>query len=60
MVGPRECEITGLTWSLDRKTVFVGIQHPGKKGNSHFPNGGDSIPRSSIVAITRDDGTKIG
>ncbi len=55
MVGPRECEITGLTWSPDRKTMFVGIQHPGQRGNSHFPDGGNSVPRSSIVAITRDD-----
>ena len=60
MVGPKECEITGLTWSLDRKTAFVGIQHPGEKGKSHFPNGGNTVPRSSIVAITRDDGTQIG
>ena len=60
MVGPKECEITGLTWSPDRKTAFVGIQHPGEKGNSHFPNGGKSVPRSSIVAITRDDGAQIG
>jgi len=40
MVGPNECEITGLTWSRDKKTMFVGIQHPGERGNSHFPDGG--------------------
>ena len=28
MVGPKECEVTGITWSPDRKTMFVGIQHP--------------------------------
>lgn len=60
MVGPKECEITGLTWSADRRTMFVGIQHPGEKGDSHFPGGGDSVPRSAIVAVTRDDGQKIG
>ena len=60
MVGPKECEITGLAWSADRKTLFVGIQHPGEKGNSHFPGGGSSVPRSSIVAVTKDDGGFIG
>ena len=60
MVGPKEAEVTGITWSADRKTVFVGIQHPGERGDSHFPGGGQTVPRSSIVAITRDDGGVIG
>lgn len=60
LVGPKECEVTGSTWSIDGKTMFVGIQHPGEKGGSHFPNGGESVPRSSIVAITKDDGGYIG
>ena len=60
LVGPKECEITGITWSTDRKTLFVGIQHPGEKGGSHWPEGGNSVPRSSIVAIIRDDGGLMG
>ncbi|MCY4450873.1 MAG: PhoX family phosphatase [Immundisolibacterales bacterium] len=60
MVGPNECEVTGFAWSADRKTLFVGIQHPGERGNSHFPDGGDTTPRSSIVAISRDDGGIVG
>ncbi len=57
MTGPIACEITGLTFSADQKTLFVGIQHPGEKGAaSHFPSGGDSKPRSTIMMITRDDG----
>jgi len=60
LVGPKECEVTGITWSSDRKTLFVGIQHPGEDGNSHFPGGGDTVPRSSVIAITRDDGGLIG
>lgn len=60
LVGPNECEITGLTWSQDRKTLFVGIQHPGEKGNSHWPEGGDSVPRSAVIAISRDDGGLTG
>ena len=60
MVGPNECEITGITWSPDRKTVFIGIQHLGERGNSHFPGGGTSLPRSVVVAVQRDDGGLVG
>ena len=60
MVGPKECEITGLCWAPDKRTMFVGIQHPGEKGGSHFPDGGNSVPRSCIVQIRRDDGKVIG
>lgn len=60
LVGPKEAEITGSTWTTDRKTMFIGVQHPGEKGNSHFPEGGNSIPRSAIIAITREDGGLMG
>ncbi len=61
MVGPIACEITGIAWAPDQKTMFVGIQHPGEKlATSHFPQGGDAVPRSSIIAITRADGGVIG
>ena len=60
MTGPKECEITGITWSLDRKTALVGIQHPGDKGGGHFPNGGRSVPRSAIISVRRTDGAAFG
>ena len=61
LVGPIACEVTGSTWSEDGKTMFVGIQHPGEKSTpSHFPEGGDSVPRSSVIVITKDDGGLIG
>ncbi len=60
LVGPKECEITGITFSPDKRTVFVGVQHPGEKGDSHFPDGGQSVPRSAVIAIRRDDGQPIG
>lgn len=60
MTGPNECEITGMAWSADRKTMFVGIQHPGERGNSNWPHGGNSVPRSSVIAISQDNGEKIG
>ena len=55
LVGPKECEVTGITWSPDRKTMFVGIQHPGERNphTCHFPGGGASVPRSSIIAIEK-------
>ncbi|MCY4590690.1 MAG: PhoX family phosphatase [Alphaproteobacteria bacterium] len=60
LVGPRECEVTGLCWSPDRKTMFVGLQHPGERGSSTFPGGGDTVPRSTVIAVTRLDGGPIG
>lgn len=61
LTGPIACEITGLTFSADYKTMFVGVQHPGEGGApSHFPAGGNTKPRSTIVAITREDGGVIG
>lgn len=61
LVGPVSCEVTGLTFSPDRRTMFVGVQHPGEKGfDSHWPFGGDTVPRSGIIAVRRDDGGVIG
>lgn len=59
-VGPKECEVTGITFTPDYKTMFVNIQHPGEDGYSHWPAGGNSIPRSATVVITKDDGGVIG
>jgi secreted PhoX family phosphatase len=56
LTGPIGCEITGLTFSEDQKTMFVGVQHP----DAHFPHGSESKPRSTIVMITKDDGGVIG
>ena len=59
--GPVACEITGLTFSPDQRTMFVGIQHPGEKDKpSHFPAGGNSKPRSTIMVVRRNDGGIIG
>lgn len=60
LVGARDCEVTGFAWSTDRRTLFVGIQHPGEIGGGHFPDGGDTTPRSCVVAITKDDGAALG
>ncbi|MEM7258117.1 MAG: PhoX family phosphatase [Pseudomonadota bacterium] len=60
MVGPKQCEVTGLTWSADKRTMFIGIQHPGERGEGHWPEGGDAVPRSAVIAVKRDDGAIIG
>lgn len=61
LTGPIACEITGLTFSPDYKTMFIGVQHPGEdNAPSHFPAGGNSKPRSTVMMITREDGGVIG
>ncbi|MGB0562503.1 MAG: PhoX family protein [Spirulinaceae cyanobacterium] len=65
LVGPKDCEITGITETPDGKAIFVNIQHPGERSDSatdpaqftsHWPDGGNSRPRSATIVITRDDG----
>jgi secreted PhoX family phosphatase len=56
LTGPRGCEVTGLIWSADKRTMFVGIQHP----DAPFPDGEGTLPRSTLVAIKRNDGALIG
>ena len=69
LVGPKECEITGVDSTPDGRTLFVGIQHPGEGGtavapSSNWPQSQNGTasgrPRSAIVAITRNDGGVVG
>jgi len=61
MVGPIGCEVTGISFAPDYKTLFIGIQHPGENGGSTFPEHlPDGKPRSSVMVITREDGGVIG
>ena len=70
LVGPTECEITGIDMTPDGRTLFVGIQHPGERGDasditSNWPASQSDAnatarPRSAVVAITKDDGGVIG
>ncbi|MFQ6573674.1 PhoX family protein [Pseudomonas sp. UM16] len=61
MVGPVACEVTGIAFAPDQRTLFVGIQHPGETGGSTFPeHRPNGKPRSSVMAITREDGGIIG
>ena len=59
--GPLGCEMTGIAFAADSRTLFVGLQHPGEDGrDSHFPGGGNTRPRSTIMMVRRDDGGVIG
>ena len=60
MSGPVGAEIAGATFSPDGQTLFLNVQHPGsgstiEEPNSHWPDGGDSQPRSSLVAVRSID-----
>jgi len=56
LTGPKGAEVTGLCWSADKRTMFVGIQHP----DAPFPDGEGKLPRSSIIAVRRDDNALVG
>jgi secreted PhoX family phosphatase len=61
LVGPADCEITGVTMTPDYKAIFVNVQHPGGTWPSNQPanlisTGKGSRPRSATVVITRKDG----
>jgi secreted PhoX family phosphatase len=73
LVGPVECEITGVDSTPDGRTLFVGIQHPGEgatnpaQPTSHWPDSqaGGTVaatvrPRSAVVVITKNDGGVVG
>lgn len=74
LVGPRGCELTGITFSPDHRTMFVNVQHPGElttfwgtptpadpRKVSNWPDfDPDGRPRSATVVIRRRDGGRIG
>ena len=55
--APVDAELTGPFFSPDGKTLFLSVQHPGECSDSlddltsNWPDGGDAIPRPSVVAI---------
>ena len=70
LVGPKDCEITGIAMTPDSKTMFFNVQHPGEDGTiaaqtSHWPDSQTNAsstkrPRSATVVVTRSDGGAIG
>ena len=73
LVGPVECEITGVDMTPDSRAMFVNVQHPGERGDataptSNWPSGSGNAadigspgarPRSATIVITREDGGPI-
>jgi secreted PhoX family phosphatase len=75
LVGPVDCELTGICETPDGKALFVNIQHPGEttsqanladpgKYTSQWPSnagyGAGKRPRSATIVITKNDGGRIG
>lgn len=72
LTGPAGCEITGITFTPDRRSVFINIQHPGETASersdsdkpqavSTWPDGvAGGRPRSSTIVIRRKDGGIVG
>ena len=58
--APTHSELTGPFFSPDGKTLFLSVQHPGEGSasltelTSHWPDGGNEIPRPSVVTISGD------
>ncbi|SSQ05025.1 Tat (twin-arginine translocation) pathway signal sequence domain protein [Acinetobacter baumannii] len=68
LVGPKQCEITGIAMTPDYKAIFINVQHPGEDSASYAkpesnwpatqkdPSNKTARPRSATVVITRKDG----
>ena len=58
--APVDAEFTGPCFTPDGKTLFLSVQHPGertvdlRKPTSNWPDGGDSLPKSSVIQIYGD------
>lgn len=56
--APVAAEFTGPFFSPDGKSLFLSVQHPGETTQdlnaptSRFPDGGDSMPKPSVVVIS--------
>ena len=71
LTGPMNCEITGVTWTPDMRTMFLNIQHPGESPSdrsdpadpskfSSWPGAPGGRPRSATVVVRKADGGPIG
>jgi uncharacterized protein len=58
-VAPTGAEFCSPSLSPDRQELWVNVQHPGEGSTgpqnltSHWPNGGESLPKSALIAIAR-------
>lgn len=55
--APNDAEFTGPCFTPDGRTLFLSVQHPGEQSKpsqltSHWPDGGDEVPKPSVIAIS--------
>jgi secreted PhoX family phosphatase len=55
LVGPSGCEITGLTFTPDRRTLFCNIQHPGEVGNHPRAPRNAAVPPATTGTVLTDN-----
>jgi uncharacterized protein len=72
LTAPVNCEVTGVAFTPDMKSMFINIQHPGETPSdrsdpkepdkfSNWPDGkAGARPRSATVWIRRKDGGVVG
>ena len=65
MVGPNDCEITGLAYADNHKSFFANIQHPGNwpysgDASQATPTGTKVRPRAAVVVIEHKEGLPVG
>ncbi len=72
LTAPVNCEVTGVAFTPDMRTMFINIQHPGETPSdrsdpkqpdrySNWPEGkAGARPRSATVVIRRKDGGVVG
>ena len=58
LVGPKGCEITGITITPDMRTLFINIQHPGE--NTTVANMLAGNPESTWPAGTAGVASALG
>ena len=64
LLAPPGAEVTGPCFDPSGNSLFVSIQHPGEMSlkedgsfSSHWPKGGKEIPLSSVVQVTKKEGS---
>lgn len=63
--APNESEFTGPYFHANGKHLFLSIQHPGELSKSmdqltsHWPEGGNTIPRSGVIVIGGESLSKL-
>ena len=66
LVGPKGCEITGITATPDGETLFVNVQHPGEGAPADDPSAVSDWPdrrgrpRAATLAIRKVRGGIVG